>query len=206
MKKLILVFAGVLTLLSCNSSDDDIDQGKIDGSVGIVDVQTNAKAYDKWTYYSIEQGKEVDVDDPQESLAWDIAFHRGDVKLNGGASGKGKGEAIKLTSEDLATVVEAPERGYVKDVKADILSYNAKTHEVTLLENGSKNEQIVWLDIDTSTPPPKYSLHKNVFVIKTASGKYAKIQFLNYIGDNKEKIIATWKYFYQPNGSRRLAK
>lgn len=206
MKRSILAIAGALVMFSCSSSDDDNVKKNVDGSAGIVEVQTNAKSYDKWTYYSIEQGKEVVVENPQESLAWDIAFHRGDVKLNGGASGNGKGEAIKLNTEDLSAVVEAPESGYAKDVTADILVYDLKTHQISTLENGSKNPQIDWLNIDTSTPPPKYILHKNVFVIKTASGKYAKIKFLNYIGDNKEKIIATWQYFYQADGSRKLVK
>ncbi|MGV4461789.1 HmuY family protein [Ornithobacterium rhinotracheale] len=206
MKKSILAIAGALVMFSCSSSDDDNGKKVVDGNAGVVEVQTSAKSYDKWTYYSIEQGKEVAIENPKESLAWDIAFHRGDVKLNGGASGKGKGEAIKLTTTDFATVTEAPAEGYVKDVKANILSYNIKTHQMTPLEDGSKNEQLFWLNIDTNTPPPKYTLYKNVFVIKTASGKYAKIQFLNYIGDNKEKIVATWKYFYQANGSRKLVK
>nr|WP_221410853.1 HmuY family protein [Ornithobacterium rhinotracheale] len=96
MKKSILAIAGALVMFSCSSSDDDNGKKVVDGNAGVVEVQTNAKSYDKWTYYSIEQGKEVAVENPKESLAWDIAFHRGDVKLNGGASGKGKGEAIKL--------------------------------------------------------------------------------------------------------------
>lgn len=194
--------------MSCNSNDDDNDNKPLpepnnNGALKLQTVTTNAKEYGKWTYYSIEKGKEVQISDFKNSLDWDIAFHRDHVRLNGGKSGKGKGEAIKLNEEDINKVTVAPTEGYVKDTEGFILTKLQFPQPIFTKE--PFNKEVKWLDIDTSNPPPVYTMEKDVlFVIKTASGKYAKIKFLDYLGDRGEKIIIKWQYAFQKDGSTNL--
>ena len=80
------------TVLFVACSDDD-DEPKLPGDVKVVEF-INATSYTDWQYFSFEKGGLVEVSDYANDLSWDIAFHRGDVRLNGGKSGKGQGEAI----------------------------------------------------------------------------------------------------------------
>ena len=65
-------------------------QEEVKGLKGYVD----ASKYEKWVYYSLKDNKEVEVSDYKNSDAWDIAFHRFDIRLNCGESGKGNGAAV----------------------------------------------------------------------------------------------------------------
>ncbi|MBV7440189.1 HmuY family protein [Weeksellaceae bacterium TAE3-ERU29] len=200
MKKFCLALCSALLFVSCSSDDEKNPESKSELTVNT--VKTDARKYDAWVYYSIETGKEVEVSDSKNSLNWDIAFHRNNVRLNGGESGKGKGEAVKLDEKDLSKVVEAPTSGYVKDTEGTIVI--AYVMPAPKFGKEPFNKAVSWLDIDTRTPPPIYTLQDNVFVIKTANGKYAKIKFLSYKGDRNENLIITWQYAFQKDGSTNL--
>ena len=45
---------------------------------------------------------------------------------------------------------------------------------------------------------------KNVFIVKTAKGKYAKIQFLNFLNDQDKSGYLTLKYAFQKDGSTKF--
>ena len=60
-----------------------------------------------WKYFSLKNG-EVTPNNPAEDLSWDIAFKGYYVKLNGGTSGKGKAEVVKVEATDFAKVTESP--------------------------------------------------------------------------------------------------
>ena len=57
-----------------------------------------------------------------------------------------------------------------------------------------------WYDM-TDEMPPIITSKNEVFAVKTADGKYAKMQFLDYY--NKEGVsgFVTVRYVYQPDGS-----
>ena len=42
-------------------------------------------------YYSIQDNSIIDVEDPENSLEWDLAFQRKHIKTNSGLSGPGLG-------------------------------------------------------------------------------------------------------------------
>lgn len=209
MKKLGLAFFSAMFLFACNSSDpvndnpDPVNPPVEEDPLEVHTVVTNAKAFDSWTYYSIEKGEEVEVADPNNSLDWDIAFHRDNVRLNGGKSGKGEGAAKSLEEGELSKVEEAPADGYVKDEDGQIvISYTTGNPK---MGTASFNQELKWIHVGVGAGGPVYNLFtKKVFVIKTAKGKYAKLKFLSYLDGRGYGGHVTWQYAYQKDGTTNL--
>ena len=75
---------------------------------------TNREA---WAYFSFASGDVVEVEDVENSDAWDIGFQRTQVKLNGGISGPGMGSVVMLTETTFEGITEAPADGYKADTE-----------------------------------------------------------------------------------------
>lgn len=56
-------------------------------------VTINASSYSNWIYYSLDSHSIVDIENPENSLEWDLAFQRKHIKTNSGLSGIGNGGA-----------------------------------------------------------------------------------------------------------------
>lgn len=195
---LTLVVSSIF-LISCNNDDKEESTPQETKS-----VQIDARSYADWVYFSFESGTVVEID-PQnfdESLQWDIAFHRNDIRLNCGESGGGLGGAYTTDKVNLSEVTLAPETGYVVDATKTVMTQFVLPSPV--FEEQPANLELNWLNIDTSSPPPVYTLLDKVFIIKTASGKYAKIKFTNYLSNMNETMVITMNYVYQSNGSRNF--
>ena len=57
-------------------------------------VTIPATSYSDWIYFSITENAIVDIDNPESSLDWDLAFQRKHIKTNSGLSGSGLGGAF----------------------------------------------------------------------------------------------------------------
>ena len=124
---------------------------------------TNREA---WAYFSFATGDVVEVEDAENSDAWDIGFQRTQVKLNGGISGPGMGSVVMLTETTFEAVTEAPADGY----KAD-------TDDTLAIVPQSEKGWYIY------TGPPAHwilPLEDRVFVIKAADRTFAKVQFIGY--------------------------
>tara|TARA_B100000401_G_C52658205_1_gene648867 strand:+ start:140 stop:907 length:768 start_codon:yes stop_codon:yes gene_type:complete len=53
-----------------------------------------ATSYSEWVYYSFETHSVVSIQNPENSLDWDLAFQRKHIKTNSGLSGIGNGGAL----------------------------------------------------------------------------------------------------------------
>lgn len=159
----------------------------------------DATSYTDWVYFSFGKGEIVTVADPQTDLSWDIAFHRGDIKLNGGKSGSGQGEAVNTQKTDWNAVTEAPATGYVKDEIGTITTAFTGTGIETAEEPFSQTLS-GWITIDTSNPPPKYTYHNWVYVVKSADGKYVKLQIYDYKDAKNNGAYISFRYQYNADG------
>lgn len=128
---------------------------------------------------------------------WDIAFKSTTIYTNSGSSGSGIGGAVVLTGKSFDELKEAPVDGY----KVDATSALA-------IPTGSGNGWYKYAGPPSHliTPIPGV-----VIVIKTGDGKYTKVQIVSYYKDAPENPAGseparfyTFKYFYQPDGSRKL--
>ncbi|MCD8740992.1 HmuY family protein [Mucilaginibacter roseus] len=132
-------------------------------------------------YYSIDEGKTITGTDTA-TAKWDMALQRTGILVNSGSSGKGATTAqiLKNTSFDKVTI--APPDGYTED-----------TAQSKAMPTGSGQGWYLY-DMTNHTVNPAPG---RVIVVKTASGKYAKLEILNYYknGDG-EAGYYTFRYAF----------
>ena len=148
---------------------------------------------DTWAYFSFTSGDTVNVEDAENSEAWDIGFQRTEIELNGGISGPGMGSVVMLTETTFEAVTEAPAEGYLADAE----------NTLAIVPQSEKGWYIY-------TGPPAHwilPLEDRVFVIRAAGGTFAKVRFIGYYKDNENKKdsgFVTFEYVHQPDGSRNF--
>lgn len=127
MKKLLrtlslALFMGVTLLAtSCDKKNNGNEpEPPVTGEVKKAEY-IDASAYDKWVYFSFATGKEVKVSDPKNSKDWDVAFHRGDIRVNGAEGFSGKGGVFMTEGTDL-------------NAKIDTKNINFKTNTEALVQ------------------------------------------------------------------------
>ena len=156
----------------------------------------------KFTFYSLETNSLIANTD-SATAKWDIGFRGTTIITNGGTSGPGSGGAFVYvgTFEDL------------KSVPADSVFRTDNAPTAYAIRTGSGNG---WYSYNGATniitPIPG-----RILVIRTASGKYAKIEIQNYYkggvtldasASDAEKLSKqryyTFRYIFQPEGSKNF--
>lgn len=133
----------------------------------------------------------------ETSFDWDIALHRYDVKTNGAS-------VLATTETDMAKVTTIPSSGYVADVKTDSIMIDTKgmMQEPAKIgyATGNWNEILnKGIEFDSKVMPPvptSWTMSGLVYVIKLASGDYAKIKFTDYSNDSDVKGHISFEYVY----------
>lgn len=205
MKKvfLSLVF-GALTLASCSRDDNnEVTPNVTDNSKeATVDASTSGT----WKYFSFEKGAEVTVTDPENDLTWDIAFQRYYIKTNSGVSGNGNGGVFKTDSKDISTVKQAPTSGYTADKKETVqLGYppvNTELSYNSIISGGMKsvNGYVAYDPALAAQGKSPYTVNKWVYVVKTAKGKYVKLQVVDYLDAKNKGGHPKFKYVLSSDG------
>ncbi len=178
-------------------------------------IEIDATDMTSWAYFSFDKGAVVYTDKVEKDaeyktkLDWDIAFHRMDVKLNGGESGAGKAEAF-LMQEDgnptlFTSIKQSPEATFTADIASNIMvGYGA------MMSGGSpdyaassKSETLgQWVSFGRGANGPKYTVKNQIFIVKTASGKYVKLWIKGYHNAAGKGGHITIQYEYQADGGR----
>ena len=153
----------------------------------------------KYTFYSLENNTIVPTAD-SASAKWDLAFMSTRIITNGGTSGPALGGAFIYTGlfDDLKTI---PADSIFK-------TDNAPTYAIT---SGSGKGWYTYDQLTSLITP----LAGRVLVIRTASGKYAKLEITSYYkggitlpvsASDVEKLTKqryyNFRYTYQSNGSK----
>lgn len=153
------------------------------------------------TYYSLVDNKLIASTDAA-STKWDIAFSSTKILVNSGTSGPGLGGAFvyKGLFDDLKTI--STDSSFATD------NASAASYAIPL---GSGKAWYTYDGLTTLVSP----IAGRVLVIKTANGKYAKIEILNYYKGGvtlastasvNDKLFKqryyTFRYTYQSNGSK----
>ena len=152
----------------------------------------------KFTFYSLETNAIIPNTD-SNSTKWDIGLRGSTIITNGGSSGPGKGgafiyvgtfdELVKVPADSTFRVDAAPNYAITASSNRGWYLYTPQTNLVTPLPG-------------------------RVLVFKTASGKYAKVEILNYYkggvtpaatASDNVKIFSqryfTFKFAYQADGT-----
>ncbi len=162
-----------LVIFSCKGPEP-VDENNPESKTDTVVFDT--RAYESWVYFSFDKGKEITINDYKNSMEWDIAFHRFDVRVNCGTSGPGKGGSIDMGVVNFADVKEAPLQGYSLNDSISIVNKpGGWLEQVTV-----PGDTVVANWLHFTGPPPQYNITNRIFVIKTADGKYVKIWLPDY--------------------------
>ena len=182
-------------MISCKKEEDTIKL-KEGRKVEFIDVSS----YSDWIYFSFSKGEVVEITDYQSSLDWDIAFHRGDIRTNGGVSGIGASEVINSNEKDWEKVSKAPDFGYSKD-EIGLITISFTGEGVIEEEQPYSPVLSTWLEIDTSNPPPVYIISNWIYVTKTSDGKYVKLQIFDNKNEKDKAGYVSFRYLYNADGS-----
>lgn len=155
-----------------------------DRLVGPELVTVDATDGTRWQFFSFDRGAVIDRPGP---LDWDLAMRRFQVIVNGGARLAGAGGIIDLGEVPFEAVSAVPLDGYVGTrVRSDSVnlavqrwySYSFTSHLLS--------------------PKPR------VYGVRTADGRYAKLQFVGYYCPGATPGCVTFRYVYQGAGGPRL--
>ncbi|MCT4637569.1 MAG: HmuY family protein [Bacteroidales bacterium] len=212
-----LMALSVIVAFSACKKDDDKSDDKNESKIVTKTVELKADDYKTWTYFSFEKGEIVYTENVKNDATyksksdWDIAFHRMDVKTNGGESGSGEAEVALVTEKGNKTtfegLAEAPESGYKKDIAADIMVGfgDMMSGGSPEMAKSSKSEDLAkWINMKYGQSGPEYILSNNIYVVKTATGKYAKLWITSYHNADSKSGHITFTYVYQPDGSKKF--
>jgi hypothetical protein len=167
-----------------------------DQLVGPVLYTLDARASDQWTFFDFSRSSAVEVPH-QFGVDWDLAFQRHKILANGGATNpKGRGAILNLGEAAFDEVIEVPADGYIEDTIASITPDTITTENLAIK---------AWYQYNFLT----HLLHPkpNVYAIRTADGKYAKMRIVSYYcGGGQASGCFTIEYVYQGDGSRRFVQ
>lgn len=135
-------------------------------------VTLDVTGKDAWVYFSFANGQ-VTPDNPSESLEWDVAFQRYNLKTNGGTSGPGQGAASDLGDLSLETTKSAT----VSKWTADAVIEDART--------GDEQSMNAVLSGWYSYHFGKHELVSKyvLYAIKAADGRVALFKIYDYYDD-----------------------
>jgi hypothetical protein len=127
---------------------------------------------------------------------WDLGFFGTTIITNGGTSGPGTAGVVMQSSTTFENVLTAPTSGYASD--------NGATKAIA---TGSGNGWYNYNGITQIISP----IPGRVFIIKTADGKYVKLEILSYYKDAPSAPTNTslfpyytFRFVYQADGSTNL--
>lgn len=156
------------------------------GLVGPVVYTVDATAPDRWQYFSFALGSVVEAPGPR---GWDLAFRRFHIIANGGPGFEGEGGVLDLGPVVFDAVDAVPEAGYAATTGgpdpanpaiARWYRYGFFSHVLT--------------------PKPR------VWAVRTADGRYAKLEILGYYCPRARPGCLTFRYVYQGDGSRAVGR
>lgn len=196
MKKYFFLSAILIaTFFSCKKEDTKLP-------IQSQTFEINSTNSTKWKYFSFASNDTVTVADPTHSNTWDLAFQRNRIKTNGGESGNGSGsaansyqkgqigfDALKIVSDTATFIADnsvsiAIQQGYAIYIINPVLN--------------------TWFSLEFATQGTQIVPRDYIYIVKTASGKYAKIWIKSYYSSINLSGYVTFQYKYQPDGSKNL--
>ncbi len=167
------VILSIVLAVSCKKKEDKVEIIP----AAIVKTETNKNALEK-IYFNLTTGVFVDKDSITNDN-WDISFYAEEqdaqIAVNSGNGGSGNVEII-LVETEFSKLMTAPESGY-------------KTG------NEASPTFTTWADYTALNEPIHALLPKEevTFVIKTAAGKYSKVQILSLYEGNPNTASEEFK-------------
>ena len=164
--------------------------------------EINSSSSTLWKYFSFAKNDTVTVTNPLTSTEWDLAFQRYRVKTNGGKSGSGLGSAANTWKkgqsgfDNLKLVLDTAT--FAKD---DSVKIAVQQGYATYIVNPVL---YTWFTIELAAQGTQIVPTDYIYIVKTATGKYAKVWFKSYYSATNVSGYVNIQYKYQPDGSKNL--
>ena len=140
---------------------------------------------ERWRYFAFSRASVVEEPGPTE---WDLAFRRFHVVANGGPGFAGDAGVLALGDVSFDSVTVVPGAGYVQaPSRAD--STNAALERWYTYS---------WTSHLLSSRP-------TVYAVRTAAGRYAKLQMRGYYCEGARPGCVTFRFVYQGAGGTDVA-
>jgi len=155
-----------------------------------------------WKYFSFATNDTVTITDPANSTGWDLAFQRYRIRTNGGLSGNGSGSAANSyqkgqTGFDAISVVSDTST-FINDASISIaIQQGYATYIVNQV-------LYTWFSLEFAALGTQIVPSDYVYIVKTGTGKYAKVWFKSYYNAYATSGYVSIQYKYQPDGSKNL--
>jgi hypothetical protein len=185
----------ILSFLACTKED----------SKQTIEAQTfeiNSTGSTTWKYFSFTTNDTVTIADPAHSSAWDLAFQRYRIKTNGGLSGSGSGSA--------ANSYKTGQTGFDGlSVVPDTTTFTLDSTIDVAVQQGYATYIVnpvlyTWFSLEFAAQGTQIVPTDNVYIVKSSTGKYAKVWFKSYYSATNQSGYVTLQYKYQPDGSKIL--
>jgi hypothetical protein len=196
MKKIVFLSVIVLmSLLACTKEN-------IKQSIQAQTFEINSTGSTSWKYFSFTANDTVTITDPEHSTAWDLAFQRYRIKTNGGLSGSGSGSAANSYKKG-----QTGFDGLI--VVPDTTTFTPDASISVAIQQGYQNYIVnpvlyTWFSLEFAAQGTQIVPTDDVYIVKTGTGKFAKIWFKSYYSATNQSGYVTFQYKYQPDGSKIL--
>lgn len=199
---LIMTGAAAWSLLSCDdiyADPSELVATQKEGAIEYLDCSD----YQRWTYVNLEDGTTTALaydDDTALPATWHIAIHRYDVKTRDGAAYETAYTSLDALKADVVsgayTLPEATE--YQADEEGRITIDMSHMMEGYLTYDTCYINKVVgrWLNVDTSTMPPIYTMSGRVYLLRMADGTVAAILFTAYRHPKSGSGYISFDYLY----------
>lgn len=151
-----------------------------------------------FAFFSLERNEAVHYTD-SATAKWDIAIRSTTILTNAGTSGPGAGGAFVQRAVSFDS--------YAATIADSTFKTDVNTTSAYAIPTGSGNG---WYNYNSATniiaPIPG-----NIIIVRTASGKYAKLEILSYYKDAPATPTSAdvpryyaFRFIYQPNGTKKF--
>ncbi len=132
------------------------------------------------TYFSLKDAAIMELSDPSTSLNWDFFSDFTTIYSNGGSSGPANCAAYVYDNMDFDSIMTVPAGKYVTD---------DTTKQVKEYAIGDS-----WYDYNIQTH--QLTINSNVYIMRTATGNHAKLQFVakNFASQNGGEAVIKYQY------------
>ncbi|MGV3765147.1 MAG: HmuY family protein [Chitinophagaceae bacterium] len=212
-KKICLPFLLATVLFSCKketvSNEQDAQSVFVRDLAGDTSASMqNGAASFKNLYYSFQTNTEVKISDTEKrSAKWDIAFtgpYNSEVYINNGTNPNNPG--FEGPGLGAVVVIEKPYND-VTEAPADAVFETAALNKIGWDAGNGRGWFYYSLDNHIMVP-----VKNRTFVLRTATGKYAKLELINAYKGNPPVVTDlfwpapyfTFRYFVQEDGGRDL--
>ncbi len=181
------------------AKENEVQYGfkNVDLSKNTGTVYVDASSYTRWIYLNFHDrtidSLEIKSGDA-EPANWDVALHRYDSRvLDGGA--------METEFTELNAFVKSgklPEGEFTADVMSRITTDMSGMMDgnIETIESPVNEVLAKWLDVDTSTMPPIYTLSNKVYLVKLKDGTIVALKLKDFRNEKFDKGFLTIDYVY----------